>query len=492
MSVKGKVYLVGAGCGASDLMTLRGARLLKECDAVVYDSLIDEKLLELVPINAEMISVGKRAGKHSESQENINQILVKKALEGKTVVRLKGGDPFVFGRGGEEILALQEKKIPYSVVPGISSAIAVPELAGIAVTHRKISRSFHVITGHTADEISPDKLSRYAKLDGTLVFLMGLGNMHQIVSGLLFGGMSKSTPAAVISCGGTSRQITIKGTLDTISDLAEHEKACSPAVIVVGETVRFDFSATVKKPLDGVSVTVTGTKRFSEKLSDKLEALGAEVRCRCRLNVTEYKNNTLPENAVQHIDEYSWLVFTSMNGVDIFFDALKKTGRDIRALYSVKIAVLGKGTAEALENRGVFPQLVPNEYTSAAFGRSLAQAVSDSEKILILRAEKGSPELTKPLADSGLPYDDIKLYDVTASEENDGTEIRDNYLIFGSASGVHAFFECGYSVSENTKIVCIGPSTAEALRSYGVSDHLICSNHSADGIAETILLEEQK
>lgn len=492
MSKTGKVYLVGAGCGAYDLITLRGARLLGECDAVVYDSLIDDRLLELAPRKAEKICVGKRAGQHSETQENINLLLIEKALEGKTVVRLKGGDPFVFGRGGEEIIALREKDIPCGIVPGISSAVAAPELAGIPVTHRRTSRSFHVITGHTADDLLPENMQSYARLGGTLVFLMGLRNLRDIADSLISGGMDGATPAAVISCGGTSRQRTVRASLDSIADTAEREEICAPAVIVVGETAGMELAPTKACALSGVSVAVTGTERFCEKLSYRLEALGAEVHCRCRLSVVEYGNNMHFESVLRHIDEYSWLAFTSMNGVEIFFDHLKKTGTDIRTLHDVKIAALGKGTAQALENRGIIPQLVPEKYTSEALGRALANEASGSGKILILRAEKGSSELTKPLDEAGLFYDDVKIYDVTASDESVHSEICDDYLVFGSASGVHAFFEVGNSVSDNTKIVCIGYSTAEALRSLKKEAYLVCEEHSADGIIQTILREEEK
>lgn len=492
MSMTGKVYLVGAGCGAYDLITLRGARLLEECEAVVYDSLIDDRLLELVPKNTEKICVGKRAGQHSETQENINQLLVRKALEGKTVVRLKGGDPFVFGRGGEEILALQEKDIPYSVVPGISSAVAAPELAGIPVTHRRISRSFHVITGHTADDLLPENMQSYARLGGTLVFLMGLRNLRDIADSLISGGMRGATPAAVISCGGTLRQRTVRASLDSIAGAAEREEICAPAVIVVGETAGMELAPAKAAALNGVSVAVTGTERFCEKLSYRLEALGAEVHCRCRLNVVEYENNERFESALRHIDEYSWLAFTSMNGVEIFFEHMRKTGTDTRTLHNVKIAALGKGTAQALEKRGVFPQLVPEKYTAAALGASLVNEASGSGKILILRAEKGSAGLTKPLDEAGLSYDDVKIYDVTASDESIHGEICDDYLVFGSASGVHAFFAGENSVSDNTKIVCIGYSTAEALRSLKKEACLVCEEHSADGIIQAILREEEK
>ncbi|MBQ1904153.1 MAG: uroporphyrinogen-III C-methyltransferase, partial [Ruminococcus sp.] len=278
MSVKnGRVYLVGAGCGDFDLITVRGRLLLEVCDTVVYDSLIDDRLLSFVRKECEKICVGKRSGRHSETQENINRILVEKAKEGKLVVRLKGGDPFVFGRGGEEILALKKENIEYTVVPGVTSAVAVPELAGIPVTHRELSRSFHVITGHTKDDFSPDRFSAYARLDGTLVFLMGLSHLNDIACELIKYGKKNDTPAAVISNGASRSQRIVKGTLKSIYSDAVSAGLTSPAVIVIGDTVRFDFSENITAPLKNVTVTVTGTKSFVMKLSDKLTAQGADT-----------------------------------------------------------------------------------------------------------------------------------------------------------------------------------------------------------------------
>ena len=233
MNKLGKVYLVGAGCGDYDLITLRGMNLLKVCDTVVYDSLIDSRLLDFTADTTEKICVGKRAGHHCEKQERINEILVENALNGKAVVRLKGGDPFVFGRGGEEILALKKHNIPYDIVPGITSAIAVPELAGIPVTHRKMSRGFHVITGHTAEDLIPENIKKYASTDETLVILMGLNNLSKITETLILNGKDKNTPAAVISHGASAKQKTIRSDLKNIADEVKKHKIKTPAISIV-------------------------------------------------------------------------------------------------------------------------------------------------------------------------------------------------------------------------------------------------------------------
>jgi uroporphyrinogen III methyltransferase/synthase len=482
------VYLVGAGCGEADLITLRGMKLLRDCDAVVYDSLIDGQLLAFVPETAEKICVGKRAGHHSETQERINRIIVQKAQEGKIVVRLKGGDPLVFGRGGEEVLALQENGIPYSIVPGVTSAVAVPELAGIPVTHRRVSRSFHVITGHTADAVLPEKMEQYAGLEGTLVFLMGLKNLPQIADGLMTGGMSSAVPAAVISCGGTPQQRIVRGRLDNIAALAEQEVLTAPAVIVVGKTAEMNFASTLVQPLDGVSVTVTGTRRFAEKLAAQLSVQGAYVQRMGLLRVTEYEDNPELDSALQHIGDYDWLVLTSVNGAEIFLRRLRRMQMDIRQLSRLKIAVIGSGTAGYLEKYGIFPELVPEAYTSAALGSALLRTAVAGERVLLLRAEKGSAELTEILERGGFPFEDIRTYDVIPEPETRCCQkISTDFLTFASASGVDAFFAQGYTISPYTGIVCIGEVTAAALKRHGIRHYLAAHTQNAGGISDVIL-----
>ncbi|MBQ9484393.1 MAG: uroporphyrinogen-III C-methyltransferase, partial [Ruminiclostridium sp.] len=338
--MSGFVYLIGAGCGRYDLITLRGLNALKKCDVIVYDALIDENLFEYAPENAELICVGKRAGKHSAAQDEINAILVCKALDGHITARLKGGDPFVFGRGGEEIAELQKHDIAYEVIPGISSSIAVPELAGIPVTHRKTSRSFHIITAHTAD--GAQNFSRYARLDGTLVFLMGLNRLGDIAESLMNAGKPCITPAAVISDGCTARQRTVRGTLADIAELAEKAGMTAPAVIVVGDTAALDFSGIANDlPLSGVTVTVTGTRKFTEKVGDLLKNEGAQVRMYS--NIAIVKNRDIPP-----LGGYDCIAFTSSYGAEIFIDHCRENHIDLRSFAGMKIAAVGSGTAETL------------------------------------------------------------------------------------------------------------------------------------------------
>lgn len=484
----GKVYITGGGCGEYDLLTLRGAYALGQADCVVYDDLVDERLLDFAPENAEKVYVGKRMGKHSEKQAAINEILVRKAHEGKTVVRLKGGDPFVFGRGGEEAAALSDEDIPYEIIPGISSCIAVPELAGIPVTHRRVSRSFHVITAHTADDIPEGYFGKYAALDGTLVFLMGLNRLGKISDELIGAGLSADTPAAVISKGGTPEQKAVRGRLSDIAEIAAKENISAPAVIIVGETAELDFSKTLKKSLDGVSVTVTGTKKLVKKLSEKIYARGGSAYPLPVVKISEYENNVRFDSALENISDYNYLVLTSANGADIFLDRMKRLSIDVRRLCGIKIAVVGRPTGERLKASGIFPDLVPETYTVEALGRLLAENVKNGERVLILRAEQGSEILNKILDENSISYDDIKIYDtVSCGADRSDKNIITDYLTFASGSGVRAFFGAGYTVSDNTKIICIGDITAdELLKNTTVNKNnvYIADSFTADGIIE--------
>lgn len=487
----GVVYLVGAGCGDFDLITVRGLEVLKKAEVIVYDSLIDSRILNFVPCGCELISVGKRAGAHSFLQEEINSILIKKSQEGKFVVRLKGGDPFVFGRGGEEVLALQSNNISYSIVPGVTSAVAVPELAGIPVTHRGVSRSVHIITGHTVADTLPSKMAEYAKLDGTLVFLMGLNKLKHISESLIKNGKSPDTPAAVISNGSTDFSVKVRGTLDSIVELTEKNAGVkSPAVIVIGKTVDYDFSPSLLLPLKGKSVAITGTLSFAEKLSHSLTAAGARVDYVQRLEVVDLSNSSDFVNAITCIGKYNVIVLTSVNGVHILMRRLAELCIDIRTFANIRFAVIGSGTSQALKNYGIIADYVPFEYTSRALGNLLAKCLSGSDNILILRAENGSSELTEILESRGLNFNEIKIYGVKPIEFSIRNKyIENDYLVFGSSSGVDAFFSKGFKVSENTKIICIGSTTAGTLEKFAGSNYLISRTSDVNGIVEKIISE---
>lgn len=497
----GAVYLVGAGPGDPELITVKGMIRLNGCDTVVYDSLSSDRLLELAP-RAEKIYVGKRAGRHSMKQEEINELLVKLGREGRTVVRLKGGDPFVFGRGGEEIQALEEAGIPYEVISGVTSAVAVPASAGIPVTHRAVSRSFHVMTGHTLSEEGtlPPDFPEFARLSGTLIFLMGLGNLHPIVTGLLEAGKPEDTPAAVIENGTLPQERWVKGTLGTIEALAEESGIGTPAIIVVGETAALDMRGTMKQPLAGVSVCVTGTPGFTRKLLSSLHALGADGECVCRLGVKSYLDSAEMKAVYGRLKEYGWVVFTSANAVRLFFEGLGTYGLDCRSLGHVKIAAVGKGTARELKQYGFLTDYVPDRYQVEDLAAGLTAVVKPEEKLLIPRSSGGSPVLNQVLDRAGIRYDDVILYDVEGQwREKERLAERlqaSRYLTFASGSGVEAFFD-GLTEEERKaldgiRVVCIGDVTARALEARGRKADVTAEVFSIPGMTAAILkdLEE--
>lgn len=485
----GCVYLVGAGCGQMDLVTLRGLRRLQTCDVVVYDDLIDGELLEAAPAHAERIYMGKRRGRHSASQAEICGVLVERALAGKRVVRLKGGDPFVFGRGGEEIQALQAAGIPYEEVPGISSAIAIPAAAGIPVTHRGVSRSFHVVTGHTADgpDGLPEDLAALAALHGTLVFLMGLAQLRWIADGLMAAGKPPQTPAAVLSGGSAPRPAAVRGTLADIADRAAG--MAPPAVIVVGETAALEFSTPAGGALAGVRVGVTGTAAVADKLRAGLEAQGAAVETVERSIVDPLP---LEEGLAGLFDGGAhWLVFTSGNGVEVFFRQIEAEGLDLRRLNRCKIAVIGAATGARLRRRGICPDLCPERFTGAALGQALCRQVAPGEDVVLLRSREGDPALPRTLAAAGIPVRDVPLYtlhpDRRTAERGPAALPGLDYLAFSSASGVELFFRACPAIPAGVTCVCIGEVTARAFAERDKRPCLTAGEISAAGIVAAIL-----
>ena len=473
----GSVCLVGAGCGR-DLITVKGLRALRQAEVAVYDDLADGGLLMETPADCRWIYVGKRSGRHSWKQAEINQLLVEEAGKGYQVVRLKGGDSFVFGRGGEEILALQEAGIPYEVIPGITSSVAVPEHGGIPVTHRQTAQSFTVITGHSASD-REENYSALAHLDGTLVFLMGLGRLPQITGELMRQGKPADTPAAVISQGFEAGERRYTATLGTIAEAASGAR--TPAVLVIGDTAGFHMEGTVRRPLQGVGVTVTGTAAFAGKLEARLAELGADTELLPCLRI-------LPagERVPEDLTAYQWIVFTSSSGVEIFFDQLRRRNTDIRRLSAVKFACIGSGTAGSLRKNGILADFVPSVYTAECLGRELPEVLAAGERVLILRAAHGSPDLNTGLDRAGVAYADIPIYR-TGREPRilKGSRADRDYIVFASVSGVRAYFE-NYESIGTACPVCIGESTRKALLPYGTGRCLVPQVHTAEGLVEVI------
>lgn len=491
----GFVTLVGAGPGDPELITVKGMEALKACDAVVYDSLASEELLNEVRPECEKIYVGKRAGHHFMKQEEINQVLVEQAKKGRNVVRLKGGDPFVFGRGGEEILELQKEGIAYEVVSGVTSAIAALASAGIPITHRGMSRSFHVMTGHTKENGVPEDLKEFGKLSGTLVFLMGLSHLEEICQSLVNQGRPLSTPAAVIQNGTLPEQKTVRGTLEDIGEKCRREGIGSPAIIVVGDVTELHMESTYKRPLSGIKVGITGTPSFTGRLETVLKDQGAQVEKIAVMDVVSLADTMPVQNCLRELPSYTWIAFTSANGVRIFLKALLDSGRDYRSLGHVKLAAVGKGTDRELRVHGLRADYIPEQYCTESLAHGLAGQLKPEDKILIPRAVRGSEDLTRILSQAGISYEDVPLYDVK-SLGLEGRELAEtikglDYLTFASGSGVESFLENlaeeDREVLKETTLTAIGDVTAKVLEQAGFPADRIAKEFSISGLAECIL-----
>lgn len=486
----GKVYLVGAGPGDTGLLTIKGMERLRECDAVVYDRLASEKLLDFVSRDCEKIYVGKQAGKHSKKQDEINQILVDCAKRHPCVVRLKGGDPFVFGRGGEEIEALEKADIPYEVVPGVTSAIAVPECAGIPVTHRGVSRSFHVITGHTEHSArSPEyDYKLLAKLEGTLVFLMGLSNLKEITEKLMEAGMAEGTPAAVIADGTMAGQQIARGCVADIASRVAESEISPPAVIVIGRTAEYDYrySGTFCQ-----HVGMVATKALQQKLAKGFAGMEMEALPVCDMRIKKTGQVCRLRQELRHLEKYQWILFTSQNAVAIFFEEMRQGRIDVRRLGNIKFAVLGSGTADKLWEYGIVPDFIPSRYTVKVFAQEFVQKVMGGGKVLIPRAVQGSSVLTEILEEHHIAFLNLAVYDVTGCLTDYIQMLnRLDYLVFVSASGVQEFFrllaEHRMSLPEGIKIACIGEITAKKLKECYRQPDIVADASDVDGLLSAV------
>lgn len=486
----GKVYFVGAGPGDAGLITLRGWKLLQSCDVVIYDRLASEELLDYVKDGCEKIYVGKEADKHYKKQEEINEILVQCAKRHGVAVRLKGGDSFVFGRGGEEIETLNYYGIPYEVIPGITSAIAVPECAGIPVTHRGVSRSFHVITGHTK-EGNGNPVCDYkalAKTEGTLVFLMGLSRIDLIARELMAAGKSERTPVAVISDGTTKYQRIVRSTLKDIGRKVKESELTSPAIIVIGEVAEYEYRY---RPADTKRIGITATENLWQKLEEGFAGIGMQPISLCKMQVVQVEGLQLLEKEFSRLEDYQWILFTSQNAVCLFFDQLKKCEVDIRRLGNIRFAVLGSGTAQKLLEFGVRADMMPSQYMVTVMAEEFAKVVSLGERVLIPRALQGSRELTDILTEKQILFQDIPIYDVVG-KMTQNVKCLDSldYLVFVSASGVTAFFrelqERNLVLLEKIRVVCIGRMTEKRLlEEYGKAD-IVATVNDVEGLLKAV------
>ena len=406
--MSGKIILVGAGPGGKGLLTLRGLEALGEADAVVYDRLVSEEILSLIPSSAEKIDAGKSPGSHPVPQPEINRILVEKAEEGKTVVRLKGGDPFVFGRGGEELDIPAEKGIPFEVVPGVTSAVAALSEAGIPVTARGVASSFHVITGHQkGDEPLQIPFDALAKAGGTLVFLMGMGALPKLAEGLISAGMDPETPAAIVENGARPEQRKLLSTLARLPEEAAAMGLHSPAVIAVGAVCGLSgrYGWREKLPLHGKKIIAGRSGSAEGKLLRLLERMGASV-----YDLPLIRTDPLPGPVPPEILDSRWFTFSSKTGVRCFFARLLESGLDTRALSGIKIAAVGRATAAALREKGILPDLVPEQFDGEHLGKALVERTEPFDLITLCEPESPSGTLREMLTAAGRTVRSLPLY----------------------------------------------------------------------------------
>ncbi len=483
---KGKVYLVGSGPGDIGLFTLKGKAVLETADVVIYDALIGAEVLSLANDNAELIYVGKRGGNHTKTQAEINEIIHSEALKGKTVVRLKGGDPFLFGRGGEELSLLAKDDIPFEIVNGITSPIAVPAYAGIPITHREFVSSLHIITAHTKEgEGSSIDFTSLVKLKGTLVFLMGVSSLNLICEGLLSAGMAKDMPCAIIENGTNGNQRSTVSTLSQLKADADRVGVKSPAIIVVGEvcSLRESFAWREKMPLFGKRVVVTRPKELNSTFSEKLRQGGAQV-----IELPAIKTKELPFYIErEELINADVIAFTSAFGVKTFFEKLKEQRIDIRALVNAKFAAVGKMTAREIEKHGVLVEFMPKSFS----GKELGEIIKTDGKVMIFRAKNGAEGLTEALSTRGISYEDVAVYETIPCEINPAAkkEIQNgvDYLCFTSASTVKSFID-GMQGEEVLLLpaLCIGKQTASEAEKYGFKEIHISKEATIQSMAEYI------
>lgn len=467
---KGKVWLVGAGPSDFGLLTIKALEALKNADTVIYDRLVGDSILSVLKKDAELIDVGKKSGYHSVPQNEINNIILEKALSGKNVVRLKGGDPFLFGRGGEEIELLHENNVLYEIVPGITSALSVPAYCGIPVTHREYVSSVHIITGHFKENQKNNiDFKALTALNGTLIFMMSVKSLNYICSGLIEAGMNEDMPVAVIENGTSSRQRNFVSDIKNITYVAEKNNIKSPSVFIVGNVCKLNkkFHWFDKLPLYKRKIAVTSPLTYDSDFIKELKTLGAEVLILPTIEIKEIENNYDFIQALKNIYTYDCILFTSKVSVNIFFDNLIKHKIDLRKLYNIKIGAVGKATAELLQQKGVFADFIPEMNYGINLGYEALKYLKKGNKVLFPCSKIRDNNIIEVLKANNIIVDDVSVYDTvfnknTALNIAEKTKNNDiDYFVFTSASCVKGFYEmCGDIDYSNVNALCIGDKTA--------------------------------
>uniref|UniRef100_A0A7C4RQT1 uroporphyrinogen-III C-methyltransferase n=1 Tax=Desulfatirhabdium butyrativorans TaxID=340467 RepID=A0A7C4RQT1_9BACT len=501
-SPSGKVYLVGAGPGDPGLITVKGVECLQQADVVIYDYLASERLLAHVAPNARTIYVGKKGGDHTLPQQEINTLILREAQAGNRVVRLKGGDPYIFGRGGEEAELLIENGISVEIVPGVTSAIAAAAYAGIPLTHRDYTSTLAFVTGHedpTKTESSID-WGALARGIGTIVFFMGVKNLPNITRNLIDRGKPASTPVAVIRWGTTNRQQTVCGTLETIVDIVAEAGIGAPAIIVVGEVVRLREKLRwfEKRPLLGKTVLVTRTREQAGVLVKRLSDLGADCIEVPVIEIHPPENLQPLDDAIDAIASYEWVIFTSVNGVSAFFDRLFERGGDVRRLGHIHTAVIGPATAERLRGYGITSDIVPESFRAESIVDAFRDRAISGKRILVPRAKEARPILIDALQKLGAVVDDVPAYRTLASIEGRQRivealqERRIDIVTFTSSSTVRNFVNLLppseiRELLDGVMLASIGPITTETAEALGLQISVTAETFTIDGLCAAIV-----
>jgi uroporphyrinogen III methyltransferase/synthase len=501
MNCKGKVYILGAGPGDYGLLTIKAADCIRKADVIVYDRLINASIYGLAKKDAEFINVGKMPDHHLVPQDMINEILLNKALEGKVVARVKGGDPFVFGRGGEEAEVLQKNDIEFEIVPGITSAVAVAAYAGIPVTHRDYCSSLHIITGHEKPgrDVSFIDYEVISKLEGTLVFLMGMKNLKEICTNLIKYGKDRMTPAAVIERGTTIDQRVIVGTLEDISTKVMDEGVKSPAVTVIGTVVglRESLNWFPKGKLKGKRVLVTRAREQASSLVEEIRKLGGEAIEFPTIRIEEPLDYGHIDRVLSDLKSYKWIVFTSVNGVKAFFKRMRVLKIDIRSLWETRIGAVGEATAIELSMMGLNVDYMPVDYTTKELLNGLVELVKKGEKVLLARADIASKELSDGLKNNDIDFEELTVYRtvVEAAMKDAVQELliqnRVDYITFTSSSTAKNFVEIlgneSISLLDKVKTVCIGPVTSQTAQELGLHVSAVADKYTINGLIDKLV-----
>ncbi|MFC1523478.1 uroporphyrinogen-III C-methyltransferase [Thermodesulfobacteriota bacterium] len=502
----GKVYLIGAGPGDPELITVKGQKLLGKAEVVIYDYLASKKLLKHVPKDAEFIYAGKKGGqKHTHTQDEINEMLVERTRSGKAVVRLKGGDPFIFGRGGEEIEELVAAGLPFEVVPGVTSATAAATYAGIPITHRKYTSSVAFITGHE-DPTKRDTNIAWDKIStgiGTLVFYMGIKNLPSITEKLIHYGRDPKTKVAVVRWASTPEQKTVVGTLETIAEIVREENIKPPALVVVGEVValREIINWHENKALFGKRIMVTRTREQASELVSLLEEHGADCLERATISIAPPDSWEDLDRELDQLDQYNWLLFTSINAIKCFFARLFEKGMDTRALKGIQIGVVGRTTAETLLSYGINVDLIPKEFTGDGLADALIAQGVQKERILLPRAAKAREVLPDKLREAGAEVRIVPVYrnarpsgqEAALRQELETREV--DLITFTSSSTVNHFIEMLNPVSQDelrellsgVRLASIGPITSRTIKDKGLEVHIQPEQYTIPDLVNSIV-----